>query len=215
MPDCRRDLTRSRYAFALLSLVLLWGSLSPAFGQGAWQRTAQVIVPVEEETAVQALVDSAASLVEQQSIQVRSAPGSERVPLQTLEDRLSEEGLTVTSATHLFVTYRFSMDRQRVEREISDLHFIYRPAAGQEEDIPLLYLDLSDSRLHTQLLKKRGTPVPSNEAVFVPFLDQIAFHNLQDEATIVRLGNQIIRDEERAAAAKENLMATLKTLYYN
>ena len=200
---------------AALSLVLLLVPTAESAGQAEWQRTVEVIVPVEEELVTRPLTDSIVAMIEAQALSPKRTPQSDTTAtLEEIEAALSGEGLALTSATHVFITYRFTQNNGRLRRRILDLHFIYRPSAEQGEDIPILYLDLSEDDLHQQLLAEKGTPVRVNEVAFRSFKEQLGFLELQDEATVVRIGDQIVRDAEEAAAAKRQVLRTLQTLTY-
>lgn len=199
---------------AALSLVVLLMLVSESVGQTEWQRTVQVITPVEDGKVARPLLDSAAAVVGSQNIPVQRSPQSDPTALQSIREEISEEGLALTSATHVFVTYRFRLSSGNLQREILNLYYIYRPTAQQEEDIPILYLDLSKENLYEELLVERGTTLSSNEAAFLPFGQQIGFHALRDVMTVVQVGDQIIRDPERAASEKKKLLGTLQNLAY-
>ena len=200
---------------AALSLVLLLVPTAESAGQAEWQRTVEVIVPVEEELVTRPLTDSIVAMIEAQALSPKRTPQSDTTAtLEEIEAALSGEGLALTSATHVFITYRFTQNNGRLRRRILDLHFIYRPSAEQGEDIPILYLNLSEDDLHQRLLAKKGTPVQVNEVAFRSFKEQLGFLELQDEATVVRIGDQIVRDAEEAAAAKRQVLRTLQDLAY-
>jgi hypothetical protein len=175
----------------------------------------KVIAPVQEGLVTRALTDSVVAMAEAQELQVRRRPESDTtVPLSEIKEALSEEGLALTSATHVFVTYRFVLRSSALERDIRDLHFIYRPSAEQGEDIPILYLNLTENDLHRRLLVEKGLPSSVNEVAFHPFEERVAFHSLQDTARVVQVGDEIIRDSERAAAEKQQIMDTIRRLTY-
>lgn len=189
--------------------------ISESAGQARWQKTVKVIVPVEKGVVTRALTDSVLTMVEAQNSRFRRAPQSDTtVALTAIKEALSEEGLALTSATHVFITYRFTQKSGRLQRDILDLHFIYRPSAEQGEDIPILYLDLTEDGLYRKVLAEKGTPVRVNEVAFRSFEEQIAFHSLQDRATVVKVGNRIIRDSEQAASAKKRIMKIVRKLTY-
>mgnify|MGYP006282338501 CR=1 FL=1 len=199
-----------------LSLVMLVLPISESAGQAQWKRTVKVVAPVEEGLVTRALTDSVVAMVEAQDTQLQRRPKPDTtLPLSAIKAALSEEGLALTSPTHLFITYRFTQEDSRLHRDILDLHFIYRPSAKQGEDIPILYLDLTEDGLYRKLLVEKGTPVRINEATFRSFEEQIAFHSLQDTARVVQVGNRIIRDAEQAASEKKRIMSTIRKLTYN
>ena len=200
---------------AALSLVLLLVPTAKSAGQAEWQRTVEVIVPVEEELVTRPLTDSIVAMIEAQALSPKRTPQSDTTAtLEEIEAALSGEGLALTSATHVFITYRFTQKSSRLRRDILDLHFIYRPSAEQGEDIPILYLDLSKNNLHQRLLVEKGTPVRINEAAFRSFEDQVRFSELQEEATVVRVGDRVLRDAEKAATAKRQILRTIQNLTY-
>lgn len=200
---------------AALSLVLLLVPTAESAGQAEWQRTVEVIVPVEEELVTRPLTDSIVAMIEAQALSPKRTPQSDTTAtLEEIEAALSGEGLALTSATHVFITYRFTQKSSRLRRDILDLHFIYRPSAEQGEDIPILYLDLSKNNLHQRLLVEKGTPVRINEAAFRSFEDQVRFSELQEEATVVQVGDRVLRDAEKAATAKQQILRTIQNLTY-
>ena len=200
---------------AALSLVLLLLPTTESAGQAEWQRTVEVIVPVEEELVTRPLTDSIVAMIEAQALSPKRTPQSDTTAtLEEIEAALSGEGLALTSATHVFITYRFTQKSSRLRRDILDLHFIYRPSAEQGEDIPILYLDLSKNNLHQRLLVEKGTPVRINEAAFRSFEDQVRFSELQEEATVVQVGDRVLRDAEKAATAKQQILRTIQNLTY-
>ena len=200
---------------AALSLVLLLVPTAESAGQAEWQRTVEVIVPVEEELVTRPLTDSIVAMIEAQALKPRRAPNTDTsATLKEIRAALSGEGLALTSATHVFITYRFTQKSSRLRRDILDLHFIYRPSAEQGEDIPILYLDLSKNNLHQRLLVEKGTPVRINEAAFRSFEGQLRFSELQEEATVVRVGDRVLRDAEKAATAKRQILRTIQNLTY-
>ena len=216
MLSCASFLSVFGCSVALLGLLILFLPIQESTGQVRWQRTVKVIAPVQEGLVTRALTDSVVAMAEAGELQVRRRPESDTtVPLSEIQEALSKEGLALTSATHVFVTYRFVLRASALERDIRDLHFIYRPSAEQGEDISILYLDLTKNDLYKRLLEKKGLPSPVNEVAFRPFEERIAFHSLQDTAQVVQVGDEIIRDPERAAAEKQQIMETIRKLTYN
>ncbi len=201
---------------AVLGVLILFLPIQESIGQVRWQRTVKVIAPVQEGLVTRALTDSVVAMAEAGKLQIRRRPKSDTtVPLSEIKEALSKEGLALSSATHVFLTYRFVLRGNALERDIRNLHFIYRPAAEQGEDIPILYLDLTKNDLYQRLLVEKGLPSPVNEVAFHPFAERVAFHSLQDTARVVQVGGEIIRDSERAAAEKRKIMDTIQQLTYN
>ena len=200
----------------ILGVAVLLAPVSESAAQAEWQRTVKVIAPIEDGLVTRALTDSVVEMAETQNMELRRTPQSDTTTTpEEIKAALSEEGLALTSATHAFITYRFTQKSGQLHRNILDLHFIYRPTGEQGEDIPILYLDLSEEDLYRQLLVKKGTPSPVNEVAFRPFEEQISLYSLRDTARVVQVGNQIIREPERAAAEKRQIMATIRKLTYN
>ena len=205
-----------RIRLIILGVAVLLAPVSESAAQAEWQRTVKVIAPVEDGLVTRALTDSVVEMAETQNMELRRTPQSDTTTTpEKIKAALSEEGLALTSATHAFITYRFTQKSGQLHRNILDLHFIYRPTGEQGEDIPILYLDLSEENLYRQLLVKKGTPSPVNEVAFRPFEEQISLYSLRDTARVVQVGNQIIREPERAAAEKRQIMATIRKLTYN
>ena len=205
-----------RVRLIILGVAVLLAPVSESAAQAEWQRTVKVIAPIEDGLVTRALTDSVVEMAETQNMELRRTPQSDTTTTpEKIKAALSEEGLALTSATHAFITYRFTQKSGQLHRNILDLHFIYRPTGEQGEDIPILYLDLSEEDLYRQLLVKKGTPSPVNEVAFRPFEEQISLYSLRDTARVVQVGNQIIREPERAAAEKRQIMATIRKLTYN
>jgi hypothetical protein len=205
--SCRR--------LALLSLILLVIPLSESAGQAEWRKTVKVIVPVEDGSVTAPLADSVVAMAEAGKIPIRRAPASDTTTLADAGNALSKEGLALTSATHVFITYRYNLTDGALQRHIRSLHFIYRPTAQQGEDIPILYVDLTHDNLRQELLVERGTPSFVNEVNFHPFGEQLGLQKLRKKATVVRVGNRIIRDAEQAAAEKRRVLRTIRRLTYS
>lgn len=197
-----------------LRVLLLCGVLCMAAGawtpaelqaQTRWQQTVEVIVPIEDDGIMQTLVDSMTTVFENENAWIKRSPELDSMQLAELEKQLSSDGLSMVSASHVFITYRYQLADSGLESQIVDLHFIYRPP-GAQEDLSIFYVDLANSPLYEELMVEQGTTVPSNEMAFLRFEEQISFHRLAERATVVRLGDEIIRDEERAAAEKERIL---------
>lgn len=187
--------------------VSLW-SASPRAGhaQAAWQQTVQVIAPVEAEEVTGILLDTLATAFEKQNASIRKGPDAPVQPYSAVQRELSQEGLDVRSATHVFITYRFRVTSAGTRYKIYDLYFIFRPPNASDTDIPVLYVDLTDPDTYERVLVEGGTTIPYNEAAFLQFREQVSFHALRDDVRVVQVGEQIIRDEKLAAAEKERIL---------
>lgn len=204
-----------RIPFGRLVTLLLPTLLVPTADSAAqpdWQRTVEVIAPIEEGVITRALTDSVVAAAKAGELPIQRSPESDTTTLSPVQEALSGEGLALNSATHVFITYRYQLRKSNLRREILDLYFIYRPSEG--EDIPILYVDLTKDNLYHNLLVEKGTPSPINEVVSTPFAEQIGFHKLRDDVTVTRVGGQIIRDENQSSAVKERILARVRTLTY-
>lgn len=198
----------------LLLALLVGAALVPeSRAQTRWQRTVEVIVPVSDAEVMPALLDSMDTVFRARGATVQRSPQSEPVPYDRVGEMLSGEGLSVSSASHVFITYRYALTSARLERQIQDLYFIYR-STSVEEDVPILYVDLTTSDLYEELLVERGSPMASNEATYLEFERQLSLHRLRDVATVVRVGDDIIRDSERATAEKQRILQVTTRLVH-
>lgn len=154
---------------------------------------------------MQALVDSMTAVFEAKGAEIRRSPQAQPTPYPELEQALESDGLSMLSASHAFITYRYRLTSAELQSDILDFHFIYRPP-GAQEDLSIFYIDLERTPLYDELLVERGTRIPSNEMVLRSFEQQISLHRLAERATIVRLGGEIVRDPERARAEKERIL---------
>ncbi len=198
-----------RYLIAFFALVLV---AEPAAGQARWLQHVQLVAPVEDDRATRTLLDSLAALFENESVDVRRAPDAPRQSFRNLLMDLNRDGLDITSANRVFVRYRLEAGPRGLNSTILDLHFIYRPEGMDDVDYPVVYVDPSDPAIR-RLIEHGGTRLRRNEAVVVPFAEQISFANLPD-AIVVEVGGEVIRDEQEAARERERLMATIREFLY-
>lgn len=185
-----------------------------ARGQAAWQRTVTLIVPVERDGAPAALADSAVALAEAQAVSLRRSPSAAPSSLPALRDALAAEGLSVRSATHVFLTYRFVLRAGTLHRRPLHAHFIYRPPQSQRRDRSVLYVNLTEDPVPNALLVERGLRSARNEAMYHPFREQISFSALHHTGTVVKVGTRVIRDSTEATAVEQRILATLRSLAY-
>lgn len=199
---------------------LVLGMLCTLFGpreaqsQAAWRQTVQVIAPVETEEVPGILLDTLTTALERQNAPVRRSPDAAVTTFASVQRQLEQEGLGVASATHVFVTYRFHMTSAGTQYKILDLHFIFRSPGVGEEDIPILYVDLTDPETYHRLLVESGTTLPYNEAAFLQFRKQMSFHSLRDVVRVVQVGEHIIRDQKLAAAEKQRILTITTQFTY-
>ena len=194
------------YAFALPLAV-------QAQSQSRWLRTIQVITPVSDREVTGVLLDTLMEVINRQDIRVRRSPEDlDTQSFADLEKALINEGLDVTSATQVFITYRYESTQQGFFAQILDLYFIYRPTEFEEADIPILYLDATDPVIQN-IMVNSGVPSEVNEAVTRPFIEQIAINQLMG-STVVKVGDRIIRDEKVADYEKRRLLAIIREKSY-
>lgn len=198
---------------ALLALVFFGFSQSTQ-AQARWLQTAQVLTPIQDGDITQVLLDSLASRLPQEAMALKQSPEEEKtLTYAELEERLLDEGLDLTSANQVFISYRFSADQQGLRTEITELYFIYRPEYGDDVDIPVLALNAQDPIIQ-RLLTTGGVQLANNQANIKPFRDELAFHQLRD-GTLASLGNRVLRDEAEASDAKRELLTTMRRFLYN
>ncbi len=201
-------------ATVVASLFVAILALAPAAeAQSRWQQTVQAITPVRAEHITGALLDSLIAVSERGSVVLRRSPedDTDRSILE-LEDLLYEEGLDITSANQMFVTYRYEADQRSFKTDILELYFIYRPVDYEDVDTPIAVVDATQPLVRNMLVSN-GTALAANEAVFEPFWDQLRLHQLE-EGTVVKVGTKIIRDEQEAAAEKDKLLKIIRRFLY-
>lgn len=190
----------------VLGVLLVAGTPRASQAQAAWRQTVQVIAPVETEEVTGILLDTLATAIEQENTPVQKEPDGPVTTFGALQRDLEQDGLGVTSATHVFITYRFHSTSAGTKYKILDLYFIFRPPGADDTDIPVLYVDLTDPEVYDRLLVQGGTTLPYNEAAFLQFRRQMSFHSLRDDVRVVQVGAHIIRDEKLAAAEKQRIL---------
>jgi hypothetical protein len=174
----------------------------------------QVLAPVETNEVTGVLLDTLATSLEKRNAPVRKGPNAPVTTYSALQNDLSQDGLGVASATHVFITYHFQMTSAGTRYKILDLYFIFRPPNASDTDIPVLYVDLTDPETYERYLVEGGTTIPYNEAAFLQFRDQVSFHTLRDMVRVVQVGEQIIRDPKLAAAEKQRILTITTQFTY-
>jgi len=164
-----------------------------------WLQTTQVIAPIESESATRALLDTLVNVIERKdSLMVRRSPqNAEKMSVSALQERLLDEsGLGLSSSNQVFIDYRFAVNRDGFEEEITSLHFIFRPAGGNDEDINVMYINVKRDAWVEDVLNQKGTTLVTNEAALKPFREQLAFARVvrDTEAQIVEIGNRKVRE---------------------
>lgn len=196
-------------AIALLFVTASW----PASAQSRWQQTVQAITPVRSEQITGALLDSLIAVSQRGDVRLRRSPDDDtEYSVTELEDLLLDDGLDITSANQMFVTYRYEADQRSFKTDILELYFIYRPVEYEDADTPIAIVDATQPLVRNMLVSN-GTTLATNEAVFEPFWDQLRLHQLED-GTVVKVGSKIIRDEKEAAFEKDKILNIIRRFLY-
>ncbi len=211
----KSSLRAGMLAFAVL--LLAGAATQTAQAQARWLQHVQIIVPVEEEKATGALLDTlVAALDRGEDLPLYRGPDMEqRVSYSELENDLLNEGLALSSANRVFINYRFEADRGAFVEAIEGLYFIYRPTGMTDTDIPVFYVDAGDPVVK-ELFLESGTTLRVNEAAFHPFRRQLQFAGLISEYAgdmnqmIVSVGDRVIRDRIEARSERRRLLNTIR-----
>lgn len=180
-----------------------------------WLRTVSVVTPVEERP-VEAFLDTLVNVMERRDgLKVKRRPDQqEEIELSRLQERLiNEEGIGLSSATDLFINYRFSDSlSDNFEEEILSFYFVFR-AGPDQEDIPILYLDVS-SKWVEEIMNNKAMGLPTNEAPLLPFRREFQFLRIArlEEAQVVEIGNEPVRSNFQRK--KEALINKIRRLAY-
>ena len=196
-------------AFLLVALYAV-----PAQAQSRWLRTVEVVTPVSQEEITGALLDTLVTVVQKNDIPVKRSPEDEaETTLEALDNRILDEGLDYSSATHVFITYQYEATQLGLDTDILSMYFIFRPDQANENDIPILYLNTTHPSIRNALISN-GTQLRVNEAAFLPFWDQLMLNKLPNGSQIVAVGGEIIRDPEEAETEKVQLLNTIRKFMY-
>lgn len=191
---------RSRFVSIVFLMGIFAFSLAPQQAEAQrWLQTARIITPIQDGS-VRALLDTLISNMERNGDfkVLRSAEHQNPTRVSELRDKLlDEEGIGLTSATHVFIDYRFQMANKGFEEYIDSLFFIFRGGAD-EEDIPIMYIDATEEWAK-DLIQEKGTTPSTNEALSAlrPFREQLAFARIarrDEETQIVEIGGRTVRD---------------------
>lgn len=195
----------------LLAAVLVLGATATQ-AQTRWLQTVQVIVPVDDYNVTGVFRDSLLHVVQRGRVQLHREPDAPARSFRALEDELLSEGLDFTSANRVFLTYRLEASQRGFVSQIEDIYFIYRPEGVDDVDMPIFHVSGLEPAVR-RLILGSGTQMLANEAAFVPFYDQLTFHQLE-ESTVISVGGRLIRDPEKAAMERERLLATVRRFMY-
>ena len=199
---------------AAFAVGLLLGLAPDAAAQGRWRQTVEIIAPVEDEGVTKTLLDSLVTTLKRRDISVarEREEGAQKMSMGSLENQLYNQGLDVSSANQVFLTYTLTGDQRGFGSEISEMYFVYRPVEYDDVDEPILYVDATDPAVQ-ELLLNSGTVDPMNQEAFLPFNDQMMVHQL-DKSVVTRFGDRIIRDEKEARQTRRDLLATIARFVY-
>lgn len=196
----------------LASLMLL----SPQEAEAQhWIRTVSVVTPVEDRP-VKAFLDTLVGVMERKErLMVKRTPDQEEeMEISALRDRLiEEEGLGLSSATDLFIKYRFSDGvAKKFEEELVSFQFIFREGRNQE-DIPILYLDAKREWVR-DIMENKAIGLSRNEAPLLPFQREFRFLRIAriEETQIVQIGNEAVR--EGFDQEKEAIVSRIRDIIY-
>lgn len=180
-----------------------------------WLQTSQLIVPVEADTPTRALLDTLVQVIRRKdSVMVRRSPEeSTTMSLTDLENKLiSGPGIGLSSASHVFLDYKFMIGNRGYEESIEAFKFIFR--AGQaESDVPMLYVE-ADKPWVQKILRNKGTTLRTNQAALKTFSDQLSFARMQDNegAQVVEIAGKAVRTGYEAK--KKKLVEKITRLTY-
>ena len=199
---------------AAFAVGLLLGLAPDAAAQGRWRQTVEIIAPVEDEGVTKTLLDSLVTTLKRRDISVarEREEGAQKMSMGSLENQLYNQGLDVSSANQVFLTYTLTGDQRGFGSEISEMYFVYRPVEYDDVDEPILFVDATDPAIQ-ELLLNSGTVDPMNQEAFLPFNDQMMVHQL-DKSVVTRFGDRIIRDEKEARKTRRDLLATIARFVY-
>jgi len=209
--------SRSGRAIGLFGVGLalaLMGLPQTANGQ-VWLQTARLVAPVEQGP-VRTLLDSVATVMERRGLRARRSPEPDtgRTVTALRRQLIDEEGVGIRSANHVFVDYRFALDSgSSFRQQITSLHFVFRPGPTQA-DVPILYLDAQENWVR-ELLRNKGTSLPTNEAALIPFRRHLGFADIarRDETQIVEISGETVREGFREK--KDALIRKVEWLTYD
>jgi hypothetical protein len=180
--------------------------------QARWLQHVEMLATVDDGEPTRVLLDSIAVLAQRGRLELQREPETQAISYGGLISELNREGLDILSANRVFIRYRLEAGPRGFMSTILGLHFIYRPEGFDDVDYPIAYVDAQQSEMR-RLIDHGGTRARVNEAVIEPFSDQIAFATLED-AIVVSVGGEIIRDMDEGRRERERLIATIRQLVY-
>jgi hypothetical protein len=108
----------------------------------------------------------------------------------------------------VYVTYEFRYRSSNFQEKITSLYYVYQSGTGEEEDIPVFYVDATQPAVQ-RILRQTGTYEydeygnPKNLSEIVPFANQLQFARIanprrSDEVEITKIGGRTVRGDDRA-----------------
>jgi len=205
---------KSKIGSLFLVIFIMGAALSPTDAKAQrWLQTSQLLIPIQSDGPTRALLDTLVQVIDRKdSIKVRRSPeSSERLTLSSLRNKLiNGPGIGLTSASHVFIDYKFMIRNRGFEESIEGFQFVFRPGQGQE-DIQMMYIDSKDKWVK-EVLKNKGTTLTTNEAALKTFSDQLAFARMEEGGKIVEIAGETVR--EGFEAKKRNLVQKITRLTY-
>ncbi len=192
---------------AAIALALFVG-LPTARAQGLvqWQRDVEFLVPIRDDDVSGAvrreLSDPESPCVSFAGAVRRGPDDPNAITYAELEAVLKAEDAFVSGANVLFIGYRFQVVRRRFRQAITHVYLIYRPAAGDGVDVPLLYLGEGDPQLD-DLLEGCHTTTAFMQKKYINEL--LAVEKLA-QARVVRDGDRIVRSAEEAVQVRKEIL---------
>jgi hypothetical protein len=204
-------------------LALAATSLLPRQAQAQrWLQTATVEAQVETDGIARALLDTlinAARYTEDFELR-RSPQDPQTYTVDQLQDQLiNEGGYALQSANTVFISYRFEARSSSYTEKITDMYFVYRSMTGEEEDVPILYVDGNNATVQN-IIRSRGTNIEGNLAAIETFNDQLLFAKIANPrkdngVNIVRIGGKEVRGDSRMfEVEKRKLFSKVVRLTY-
>lgn len=126
-----------------------------------WGDPIQVVTPIEYDSPIKALLDSLTAVLERNpDLQVRRAPNDEPTSVEEIETALLDDGLTLGSASHVFLSYRFALVGGRVAETLDEMQFVYNESDAQQIHT-LLHVSTAESAV-SKVLTEHGFARGSN-----------------------------------------------------
>jgi hypothetical protein len=209
----------SRVLAALTGGLLLLLSVVPGSARAQdWAQTIQILTPVEYDAPVYVFLDSLSAALRRapETPVRRAAQDATPISFRELQTSLYDDGVDLTSASHVFIRYRFELERgsgSGLIESIEDMYFIFRGNESRS-DLPILHVT-STEPVVSDVLTKRGIADAMNIRSVTSFREVMAFLALAEDQDIyvVEMGQRAIRDEYGQERARD-LMTHLKDMYF-